>query len=141
MKQSNQKVSFEINVTPDEAWKVIGAVNGVDKWLAPIEACRVEGEKRYCTADGNEFEENILSIDNEHRELRYSIPKQQMMPVENILGSMKVNSSPNNNAIVDWQWQFDVEEDNEKTAKEMLAGVGEMGIKGLESFIQSKITT
>lgn len=138
MKKSEHKVSVKINVSPEKAWEIIGAVDGVDKWLAPIETCRVEGEKRYCTTEEGGFEENILKVDNEKKELHYDIPEQSMIPVSNILGMMKVMNSDDNTAVVNWQWTFDVEETSEAQAKEMLTGIGEMGIKGIESLICSR---
>ena len=137
MKRSEQKVVLSIDVTPEAAWKVIGAVSGVDKWLAPvITTCRVEGDKRYCGTEGGEFEEDILEVNHEKRILRYAIPQQHMMPVENILGSMKVISGNDQKAIIEWHWTFDVEEENEAQAKEMLSGTGTMGIQGIEQYIK-----
>lgn len=135
MKKSEQRVSLKINVSSEKVWEVIGAVKGVDKWLAPIEACRLDGDKRYCTAVGKEFAEDILKVDHDNRELHYAIPKQHLIPVQNIFGVMKVRDSENNKSVVDWQWTFDVEEDQETSAKEIFTGLGEMGIKGLEDYI------
>lgn len=140
MKKSEQKVSVTINATPEKVWEVVGAVKGVDKWLAPIEACRLDGDKRYCTAEGKEFEEDILKVDHEKREFHYAIPKQHLIPVQNIFGIMKVRGSEDNQSVVDWQWTFDVEEDQEATAKEIFTGMGQMGIKGIEDYITSNIS-
>ena len=137
MKKSDHKVSVNINVSPEKAWEIIGAVDGVDKWLAPIETCRIEGNKRYCTTGEGGFEEDILKVDHENKELHYAIPEQNMIPVSNILGMMKVRQSNDNNAVVDWQWKFDVEENSEAEAKEMLSGIGQVGIQGIESLILS----
>jgi len=137
MKKSEQKVSVNINVSPEKAWEIIGAVDGVNKWLAPIETCRIEGDKRYCSTGEGRFEEDILKVDHESRELYYAIPEQNMIPVRNILGMMKVREGDDNNSVVDWQWRFDVEENSEAQAKEMLVGIGQMGIQGIETLIQS----
>lgn len=137
MKNSDHKVSVNINVSAEKAWEIIGAVNGVDKWLAPIETCRIEGDKRYCTTEEGGFEEDILKVDHENKELHYAIPEQNMMPVSNILGMMKVRKSDEENSVVDWKWAFDVEENSEEQAKEMLSGIGQMGIEGIESLIKS----
>lgn len=140
MKKSEQKVSVKINVTPETVWEVVGAVKGVDKWLAPIEACRLDGDKRYCTAGGKEFAEDILKVDNDKRELHYAIPQQHLIPVQNILGIMKVRGSEDNQSVVDWHWTFDVEEDQEAAAQEIFTGLGQMGIKGIEDYITSNIS-
>ncbi|HAS46179.1 MAG TPA: hypothetical protein DCS93_37205 [Microscillaceae bacterium] len=142
MKKSEQTVELSINATPKAAWEVIGAVTGVEKWLgAMIKGSRVEGQKRICTLDGGvEFREDILKIDHENREFKYGIPEQPMMPVDNIIGSMKVTQDANGKAVVRWHWTFDVAEENEAQAKEMLAGAGQMGIKGIEELIAAQVT-
>lgn len=137
MKKSNHKVSQTIDVSPSAAWQIIGAVEGVDKWLMPIQACRVEGGKRYCTTEKGEFAEDILKIDHENYIFKYRIPSQNMMPIENILGQMSVNSA-GGKAVVEWAWEFDVEEATEATAKEMLTMIGNMGIEGIESLIKKE---
>jgi len=136
MKKSNQKVSVTIDVSPEAAWEVIGAVDGVDKWLTPIQACQLEGNKRYCTTEGGEFSEDILQVDHENRVLSYGIPVQHMIPVENILGQMQVRDAANGQATVKWSWDFDVEEAREEEAKEMLAMVGSIGITGIEAMLK-----
>ena len=138
MKKSEQKVAIEINATPAEAWEIIGAVSGVDQWFPQmITSCRVEGNKRICGTEGGEFMEDILKIDHENREFKYGIPQQHLMPVENIIGTMKVEGTEK--ATIHWHWAFDVEEANEEQAKEMLAGAGQMGISGIENLIRSQV--
>lgn len=141
MKRSEQTVELSINTTPEAAWDVIGAVTGVEKWLgAMIKGSRLEGQNRICTIDGGvEFKEDILKIDNENMEFKYGIPEQPMMPVENIIGNMKVSKGTDGNAVVRWHWAFDVAEENEAQAKEMFAGAGNMGIKGIEELINSQV--
>ncbi len=138
MKNSSFELLKTINVTPQEAWEVIGAVSGVDQWLAPITDCKVEGNKRYCSTENGSFEEDILNVDHEEFKLEYRIPEQHMIPVQNIEGQMKVTGDENGNANVVWKWDFEVEEDQESTAKEALRMTGEMGISGIESLIKKK---
>ena len=140
MIKSEQKVTIEINAAPEAAWEIIGAVTGVDQWLAPmITSCRVEGQKRYCGTEGGEFEEDILKIDHENRTFKYGIPQQHLMPAENIIGTMKVLEGHDNNAIIEWHWNFDVAAENELAVKEGLAGAGEMGIRGIEQLLQVEV--
>lgn len=138
MKKSFQSISKIVKVTPAEAWEVIGAVDGVDKWFAPvITACRVEGDKRFCSTEAGNFTEDIIEVNHEGRYLKYGIPQQPLMPVSNILGKMTVRKGAEGNAIIDWEWAFDVEENKESEAKSMLAEAGQLGISGIENFIKS----
>ena len=138
MKKSSFTFSKEINITPEQAWKIIGAVNGVDKWVGPITACSVDGDKRVCATEEGSFEEDILKIDHENRVFKYGIPKQHMVPVSNIIGQMSVTNGTNNHAIVTWTWNFDVTEENEAVAKETFNMLGTMGIDGIEQLVLSE---
>ena len=138
MKRSNFKISQTIDVTPDEAWEIIGAVSGVDQWLGPIISCTVEGNKRVCGTEEGSFEEEILNVDHENKTLDYLIPQQHMMPVENIKGQMKVVNM-GGQANITWKWEYDVLEENEETAKGALQMVGGMGIAGIETLIKERV--
>lgn len=139
MKKSNEKVTIEVHAPAEKVWKIIGAVGGVDKWFAPvIKTCRVEGDKRYCTTDVGPLNEDILEVNHQSKIFRYGIPEQNMIPVKNILGTMKVNDLGNGKSAVEWSATFDVEEDKEVQAKEMFRGAWTMGINGIEKLINNK---
>jgi uncharacterized protein YndB with AHSA1/START domain len=138
MKKSSQKIALTIDVTPASAWKVIGAVSGVDRWLAPITSCRVEGNKRYCTTEHGSLSEDILKVDHDNRVLHYAIPEQNMLPVQNIVGQMEVIETGDGRATVEWSWQFDVEDVKEAEAKGMFASIGNTGITGIEKYVKSE---
>ncbi len=133
MKKSNQTIEIPVDISADAAWAIIGKVSGVDQWLAPITSCRVEGNQRICGTEEGEFKEDILQVNNEKMLLEYLIPKQHMLPVENIHGTMQVLSK-NNQVAIKWSWDFEVAEENEEAAKEALAQVGGMGIQGIQDL-------
>lgn len=138
MKQSQEKVSISINASAEDAWKVIGAVGGVDKWFAPlIQSCRVEGNKRYCTTEAGPLNEDVLEVNHQAKVFRYGIPKQQMIPVDNIMGTIKVVDNGNGSSIIEWSATFDVLSEKEAEAKEMFKGAWTMGIQGLEKYVRS----
>ncbi len=133
MKKSNEKVVIEVNASAEKVWEIIGAVGGVDKWFAPvIQTCRVEGDKRICGTEAGEFTENIKKVDHAHMVFEYEIPVQNMIPVEHIAGKMKVSDIGDGKSTVEWSATFNVEEDKEAQAKEMIRGAWTMGIKGIE---------
>ena len=137
MIKSEQKVSIGISSSANDVWTIISAVTGVENWFAPmITGSRLEGEKRVCTTEGGEFEEDIYEVNHTTKTFRYGIPKQHMMPVENILGTMQVREGKDGGSIVDWQWTFDVAKENEEQAQGMLAHAGELGINGIDALIK-----
>ena len=138
MKKSKQSVTKTISVSPDAAWKVIGGVGDVDKWLAPlIQTCRVEGNKRYLTTEGGALEEDILEVNHNNRVLRYGVHKQSVLPVDNILGAIKVLDGDGQHSTIEWSAEFDVLPENEDKAKAALQDLYTMGIQGIENYINS----
>lgn len=140
MEKFSEKVIKEINVTAQQAWKVISSVGGVDKWFPSIiKTCRVEGNKRYCeTQDGSSLNEDIIEVNNETKTFVYGIPSQEMLPVKEIIGTMKVNETNNGNAEIEWSGTFIATKENAQIAKEAFKGLWTMGIEGLETYINSK---
>lgn len=140
MKQSKESVRVQINATPEAVWKIIGATSGVDKWFSSIiKSCRVEDGKRFCeTTDGLPLVEHLLEINHETKTFRFAIPKQDMLPVSNIVEVMKVLDGEDGKAVVEWSGTWEVLPENEIVAKEAFTGLWTMGIKEMETYINSK---
>jgi len=138
MKKSEQEVTITINVTPEQAWEVIGSVKNVDKWFPEmITSCRIEGTTRICGTEQGNLIEEILKVDHENKEFKYAITEQPIIPnIHNIIGNAKVMSGGNGKAVINWRWEFEFENtESEKQAKETFAGAGNMAIKGLETYL------
>ncbi len=69
---------------------------------------------------------------------RYGIPQQKLIPVDNILGTIRVLESTSGKSTIEWSATFDVLPEKEAEAKEMFKGAWTMGIHGLEKYINSK---
>ncbi len=140
MKTNEEKISKELNISAESAWKVIGAVEGVDKWFGSlIKTCSVVDGKRFCeTNDGIAFEEHILEINHKTRTFRFGIPKQEMLPVENIVETMTVRDSGIGKSIVDWSASFDATDENAIIAKEAFRNLWTAGLEEMEQFIKNK---
>lgn len=129
-----------MKVNPLQAWEVIAAVGGVDKWFGSmIKSCRIEGQKRICeTADGMLLKEDILEIDHENKVFRFAIPSQEMLPVENIVESMQVSKNSQGYTAITWSASFDATEANAGIAKEAFQNLWIMGLNEMEAYIQNK---
>lgn len=138
MKTYQEKISKELNVTPEEAWEVIGAVSGVDKWFGSlIKTCNVVDDKRFIkTNDGMTFEEHILEVNNDTRTLRYGI-QQEMLPIENIKETMTVKDNGTGKSVIDWSASFDATDKNAVIAKEALRNMWNMGLEEMEQYINN----
>ena len=141
MSQNQESISYTMNVRPEEAWDVISRVSGVDKWFGSlITSCRVDGDKRFCeTAEGAQLIEDILEIDHDSRIFRYGIPQQEVLPVENIVGTMHVQDAENGKTLIEWSATFDATPENAQVAKEAFKGLWLMGLKDMESYIQQEV--
>ena len=137
MKTNQEKISKELNVTPEEAWEVISAVGGVDKWFGSlIKTCNVVDGKRFCeTKDGITLEEHILEVNNHTRTFRFGIPKQEMLPVHDIVETIAVKDNGKGKSIVDWSASFYATEENATIAKEAFKNLWNMGLDEMEQYI------
>jgi len=141
MNKSEQQVTMTIDVTPEQAWEIIGSGKDVDKWFSEmIKSCKLDGTTRICGLEQGELIEEILKIDHENKEFKYAFIKQNMIPnIHNIVGNTKIMADGNGKAVINWRWTFDSENpESESLAKEAFKGAGNMGIKGIEKFILEK---
>ncbi len=89
-------------VAPDELWKTVRDVGGVSAMLDVITESSVDGDKRQCTmADGGHLDETILSIDDEHHRVAYTITASPF-PIEAHAASMQVTDAGNGRSNFDW---------------------------------------
>ena len=140
MKTSNHSVALKINATPETVWDIISSGENADKWLAPITTCKVEGDKRYCSTEDGSFEEAILEVNHQDKTFSYFIATQHMLPIKDITGKkMQVMSVDENTALVNWSWEYTVENTDDKMVKEALNGVGQVRIKGTKAFANSLV--
>ncbi len=140
MQKSKAKISMVLNISAEEAWKVISSVDGVDKWFpSVIKSCRYENGKRYCeTNDGIPLVENILEVNHEKKVFKFSIPEQTMLPVSEIEETMQVRVNEKGETIVDWSGTWSVGKENEQSMIETFSNLWTMGLKEMETFINSK---
>ena len=131
-------VTKQVNAPADKIWEIVRTGNDIDKWMPIIASCtlvgRGKGAKRTCTtAEGKTLEETIINVDDMNKELIYSIDKQEMMPIQNIINKVRISESMNNTTI-HWKAEFDMLDDSMFPAVEQgLKDLFGMGIQGLES--------
>ena len=141
MKKSNQKVLLSLNATPEFVWEIVGAVDGVEKWFAPmITSCRVEGNKRYCNLDNGDVLEEQFLVSNAEKTFVYTIHKQTSFPAENIVGIIRLEQS--GEELTTLYWSVDLEVENEETfqaLKENISGVYSASAEKLQELAQTLV--
>ena len=141
MKIAEENLIQKLNVPANQVWKLVSQVGGVDQWFGSlITSCKVDGDNRYCeTVDGVKLEEKILLINHEERIFKYAIPEQAMLPVENIVGTIKVSADTDDSSEVEWSATFEATEENALIAKEAFKGLWAMGLKEMEGYIKNSM--
>ncbi len=98
-----------LKVSPDELWARVRDVGALSDMLDVITDSSLDGYKRSCTmADGGQLDELILSIDDEHRRVAYSITASPF-PIEVHAASMQVSDARRGKST--FQWITDIKPD------------------------------
>ncbi|MBQ0734205.1 SRPBCC family protein [Aquimarina celericrescens] len=84
------ETSHKLNANPEKVWTIISKASGVNEWLPIITSCSFEGNKRICTTEQGDLKETILIIDNANKIFQYAIDEQPLLPIHNVVGTMKV---------------------------------------------------
>ncbi len=108
MKQTIETKHF-LNAPANNVWENISKATGVNNWLPVITACHLDGNKRICTTEQGDMDETILKIDHDQKLFQYSIDKQPLLPIENIIGTMKVTEM-NGKTELSWNLDFTIQD-------------------------------
>lgn len=127
-----------IDASPERVWAHISQTTGVDTWLPIVTSCELhgtgQGAQRVCGTEEGNLYETILKIDHEHRVFQYSVDQQPLLPLSQLVGTMKV-SSENGHTLLEWIAEFEVEDELlMDTIRPAITGMYEAGAAGLEQL-------
>ena len=127
-----------LNTSIENVWKNISKASGVNGWLPVITACRLEGQgegaKRICSTEHGDMDETIIRIDHENKIFQYSINKQPLLPIENILGTMEVKEHSGSTELI-WSLEFTLPDESSFTmVKQAVEDMYATGAIGLENI-------
>jgi carbon monoxide dehydrogenase subunit G len=96
--------TIDVAADPDTAWRVLGDLAAVDRWIPGITKVEMNGMTRVCTfADGHTQHEAILDYSPATRSYRYTIDGG--LPVTDNRGRFAVEPTPRGARIV-WESSF-----------------------------------
>ena len=80
---SRARVIISIQAPAQEVWETIRDFNRIEKFLPAVASCTVEGSgvgaRRVCTLqDGSKVFERLVTLDEQHRVLRYSVTQSRL---------------------------------------------------------------
>lgn len=136
------KTNNLIDAPIDAIWEQLRTGEGVDRWLPIVTSCKVEGNKRRCTVDGNQLDETILNSDDSQKLFQYAIDKQSLFPISHIVGTMKLHAHNEKQTNLTWDLSFDLQEESLfLEIKEGIENLYRQGAKGLEELAKSTTLT
>ncbi len=123
-----------INAPSNKVWANISKATGVNEWLPVITACHLDGNKRVCTTEQGEMKETILKVDNGNQEFQYAIDSQPLLPIDNVVGTMKVVEDGAQTQL-QWNLEFTIQDESLlEMVEQAIEGMYAAGAKGLETL-------
>ena len=132
-----------VAATPEQVWNILRTADDVDAWFPVIATCKLdgkgEGAKRVCTtADGKTILESIVTVDDAQRIFQYRIDQQEMMPIRDMLGTMRVYVQ-DGKTHVRWTAEFEMTmEEAFAQVQDGIIGMYFTGLDGLERLASTK---
>jgi len=130
--------TLELSVSPDRAWKVVGDLAGVTRWIPGCTRAELDGAgRRICTfADGHVQHERILDYSDATRSFGYAI--ESGVPVNNARGCFAVLPRRTGSAVV-WESEFEAPDAaGEMQLREMWGRATEMVLEALRRAIEGE---
>lgn len=134
----NVSVVKSISAPADQVWASVRQFSGIENFVPMIAASEVEGSgvgaKRICTTgDGSKLVERLEALDDQNRSLSYSI-SESPIPMEGYYSTMTVRDLGSGRCEVSWSSRFESADDAADELKNMMEGVYNSGIDGLENL-------
>jgi len=126
----------DLNVAPDEVWKLIGGFNALPDWHPAVEKSELEEEgsmRRLSLAGGGTIVEKLVSVDDKERVYSYLIIDSPL-PVTNYEATIRVKDDGEGNTSVEWSSEFEAEGAPENEAMDVIAGIYQAGFDNLKKM-------
>ena len=126
----------DLNVEPDEVWKLIGGFNTLPDWHPAVEKSELEEEgsmRRLSLAGGGTIVEKLVRVDDKERVYSYSIIDSPL-PVTNYEATIRVKDDGEGNTSVEWSSEFEAEGAPENEAMDVIAGIYQAGFDNLKKM-------
>lgn len=119
----------------DQVWSDLRTFRGIERFLPPIQRSEVDGDGpgaiRVCTMeDGGKLEERLERVDDDRRELEYSI-LDGPMPLENYRSTMQVREEGPSSCTVIWTCTFDALDGADAELETSMSQLYASGLDGL----------
>ncbi|MDO1501620.1 SRPBCC family protein [Winogradskyella maritima] len=126
----------QVNAPLAKVWAKVEPGTHMDKWMPIIETCSVEGNKRICTTPEGATLHETIQTDAENKVFKYSIDKQDFMPISDIEGTITLKDN-GDNTTMHWDVDFEISKENEPAFPEIkknIEGIYQMASISLAEF-------
>lgn len=135
------KVTKAVNVSAEAVWAAVEPFSGIEHY-SPIASSVVtgsgEGAKRTCTMpDGAKIHEELTVLKSAEKYLEYTI-LESPLPITNYTGKVKVTSTGADTCEISWGSTYEVGPEAAAQMNEMLTGIYNAIISGLEELVSAK---
>ena len=107
---SKVDIEVEFSSSADDVWAKIADFGGIGDWAPGIETCDLEGQEvgavRRIGMGGMEIAERLEAIDDDARQLSYSIVEGPM-PIKNYLATIRVSERAAGGSTLAWYCDFE----------------------------------
>jgi len=128
-------MSADLDVSADDAWKLIGNFNALPDWHPLVETSELtekDQERRLSLVGGGTVIERLENIDAKTRTYSYSIVDSPL-PVKNYKATLKVTGE-GKGCKVEWSSEFDANPGYENDALEALQDIYQTGFENLKKM-------
>jgi len=128
-------MSQKLNVSADEAWKLVGGFNALPDWHPAVEKSELEEEgqmRRLSLAGGGTIIEKLEKSDDNSRTYSYAIVESPL-PLSNYRAVIKITPTDDGCAI-DWSSEFDPAGGMEGEAADAVRGIYQAGFDNLKNM-------
>jgi carbon monoxide dehydrogenase subunit G len=102
------KAEVSVDVSPDDAWKVLREFGGLDTWMPGVESCTLDGDVRTIGMMGIEIKEQLRTLDDANRTIAYSVVASPMDNLKSHLATISVRPEGSGSHIT---WAVEVDPD------------------------------
>lgn len=131
-----------VDAAPEKVWQLAREFNGLPGWLSAVAASTlttgVEGQvgavRHLTLADGGEFDEELLGLDNEARTQTYRIVGDNPFGVRRYVATLRVAPlTMTGQTFVEWWSEYDADADREAELTQVFqSAIYEAGITALQ---------
>jgi mxaD protein len=103
-----ETVAIDIATDPDAVWALVGDFGTLDRWMAGVDACTLDGDVRTVQTMGMTIRERLTARDDADRSITYSIV--DGAPCEAHSATVRVTDGPDDGAHVTWEVSIEPDE-------------------------------